>query len=254
MRRSLFAAALALVVSSALPACAIDASQTDDQEEVTETDDELTLTTGKFETFAGKDGKFYFHLLAGNGEKVLGSEGYATGAAAVNAISLIQGGVGYALRTAKSGESYFVAVAANGAVLGVSETYVTQANAERAVATVKTIVSRTKSILAAPSGAQFQVFRGLDNGYYFHLRAGNGEIVLQSQGYSSRTGAVNGATSVKANGASAASYQLLEAANGQWYFVVKAGNGAVVAHGETYASKSNAQRAIATCVELLSAK
>jgi len=253
MRTSLLAL-LALVVSSALPACAINASQTDGQEDVAETDDELTLTTGKFETFTGKDGKVYFHLLAGNGEKVLGSEGYSSAAGAINAISLIQAGVSYELRTATNGDSYFVAKAANGAVVGVSETYASKSNAERGIEAVTKIVARTQSVLAAPSGAQFQVFRGLDKGYYFHLRANNGEIVLQSQGYSTRTSAVNGATSVKSNGASAASYHLLEAANGQWYFVVKAANGAVIARGETYSSKSNAQRGINTCVELLAAK
>lgn len=251
--RSLFAVALALVVSSALPACAINASQTDDQADVTDESDDA-LSTGKFETFTGKDGKVYFHLLAGNGERVLGSEGYASGAAAINAISLLQTSATFELRTASNGESYFVAKAGNGAVLGTSETYVSESNAERAIATVKTIISRTTSILAAPSGAQFQVFKGLDKGYYFHLRAGNGEIVLQSQSYSSHTAAVNGVTSVKANGATASQYQLLAAADGQWYFVVKAANGAVVAKGETYSSKSNAQRAVNTCVELLSAR
>lgn len=254
MRNSLFALALSLVVSAALPACAIDASQTDDQDQVAETEDELTLTTGKFETFTGRDGKVYFHLLAGNGEKVLASEGYSSAAAAFNAISLIQSGATYELRTAASGETYFVVKATNGAVLGVSETYASKSNTERAIETVQKIVARTTSVLAAPSGAQFQVFRGLDKAYYFHLRANNGEIVLQSQGYSSRTGAVNSATSVKANGAIATRYQLLEAANGQWYFVLKAANGAVVARGEMYASKYNAQRGIETCVGLLAAQ
>lgn len=253
MRTSLFALALSLVVSAALPACAIDASQTDDQDQIADSEDELTLTTGKFETFTGKDGKVYFHLLAGNGEKVLASEGYSSIAAAANAISLIQSGVTYELRAAVSGESYFVAKAANGAVLGTSEMYASKSNAERGVETVQRIVAKTTSILAAPSGAQFQVFRGLDKAYYFHLRANNGEIVLQSQGYSTRTGAVNGATSVKTNGASAARYQLLEAANGQWYFVLKAANGAVIGRGELYASKYNAQRGIETVVGLLAA-
>lgn len=252
MRTSLFALALSLVVSAALPACAIDASQTD--ENVTaDSEDELTLTTGKFETFTGKDGKVYFHLLAGNGEKVLASEGYSSIAAAANAISLIQSGVTYELRAAVSGESYFVVKATNGAVLGTSEMYASKSNAERAIETVQKIVAKTTSILTAPSGAQFQVFRGLDKAYYFHLRANNGEIVLQSEAYTNRTGAVNGATSVKSNGVNAARYQLLEASNGQWYFVLKAANGAVIGRGELYASKYNAQRGIETVVGLLAA-
>src|SRR4051794_31654521 len=99
--RSLFAVALALVVSSALPACAINASQNDDQGDVTDESDDA-LSTGKFETFTGKDGKVYFHLLAGNGERVLGSEGYASGAAAINAISLLQTSATFELRTASN--------------------------------------------------------------------------------------------------------------------------------------------------------
>lgn len=254
MRPSLFALALALVVSSALPACAIDGSQTDDAEEVSETDDELALTTGKFETFTGKDGKVYFHLLAGNGENMLRSEGYSSGAAAVNAISLLQAGVSYELRTAKTGEVYFVTKSANGAVLGTSETYVSKSNAERAVETTKKIIARTTSVLAAPSGAVFQVIKSLNGGYFFHLRANNGEIVLQSQSYSSRTSAVNGVQSAKANGRVATSFELREASNGQWYFVLKAGNGQLIGRGETYASKWNAERGVATVVELLAAE
>jgi uncharacterized protein YegP (UPF0339 family) len=254
MRTSFFAAAVALLVSAALPACAIDASQAEGDEQLAETDDELTLTSGKFETFTGADGKLYFHLLAGNGEKVLASEGYASGAAAANAISLIQTGAVYELRTAKSGESYFVAKAANGAVLGTSELYASESNARRGIETVRKIVARTSSVLAAPSGAQFQVIRGLDKAYYFHLRAHNGEIVLQSQGYASRTGAMNGVASVRTNGADSTKFQLLEASNGQWYFVLKATNGAVIARGETYASRSNAQRAVQGVVGLLAAK
>ena len=36
---------------------------------------ELTKS-GRFEYFVGRDGQTYFHLLAGNGERVLASEGY----------------------------------------------------------------------------------------------------------------------------------------------------------------------------------
>lgn len=250
MRPSLFALALALVVSGALPACAMDGSQTDGDDQVSETDDELTLTTGKFETFTGTDGRIYFHLLAGNGEKVLGSQGYATVSAAVNAISVIQSGVTYELRTATNGETYFVAKSANGAVVATGETYASASNAERGLATVRKIVARTTSVLAAPSGAQFQVIRGLSGAYYFHLRAKNGEIVLASQSYSSRASAVNGVTSVQGNGRTPSRFEILEN-NGAYHFVLKAGNGAVIAHGENYVSKYNAERAVNTIVALL---
>jgi uncharacterized protein YegP (UPF0339 family) len=256
MRTSIFALAIALFAVT--PACAINADSTDGEDEVAETDDELTLTTGKFETFVGRDNQHYFHLLAGNGEKVLGSQGYATAAAAMNAIVAVQNnGVNVAsfeLRTATNGEFYFVLKAGNGGVIGVSETYVTKSNAERALSTVNKIVTRMPSVFDAPSGAKFAVFKGIDSKYYFNLRAANGEIVMQSQSYSARTSAVGGVGSVQTNGKIATRYELRETGAGQFYFVLKASNGAVIARGETYASKSNAQRGIATCVELLSAQ
>ena len=251
MRSSIFALALALFVVT--PACAIDA-QEESQEEAA--DDELTLTSGKFETFVGRDGQHYFHLLAGNGEKVLGSQGYATAAAAKNGIVSVQSNgantASYELRTASNGESYFVLEAANGSVIGVSETYVTKSNAERALTTVNKIITRTPSTFEAPSGAKFALFKGIDAKYYFNLRAANGEIMLQSQSYTAQASAVGGVSSVQINGKLASRYELRDTGNGQWYFVLKAANGAVIARGETYVSKSNAQRAIATSVELLS--
>ena len=57
--------ALALAVTACGPA---DASI--DGEQYTDESGELTASS-HFETCTGKDGKFYFHLLAGNGQKVL---------------------------------------------------------------------------------------------------------------------------------------------------------------------------------------
>jgi len=256
MRTSIFALAIALFAVT--PACAINADEQGEDEAVEAADDELTLTAGKFETFVGRDGQHYFHLLAGNGEKVLGSQGYATAAAALNAIVSVQtNGVStaaYELRTAQNGEFYFVLKAANGGVIGVSETYVTKYNAERALNTVNKIVTRMPSVFDAPSGAKFSVFKGIDAKYYFNLRAANGEIVMQSQSYSARTSAVGGVGSVQTNGKVASRYEIRATGSGEYYFVLKASNGAVIARGETYASKSNAERGVATCVELLSAQ
>lgn len=256
MRTSIFALAIALFAVT--PACAINADQQDGDEAVEAADDELTLTTGKFETFVGRDGQHYFHLLAGNGEKVLGSQGYATAAAAMNAIVSVQNNganlQSFELRTAQNGEFYFVLKAANGGTIGVSETYVTKYNAERALTTVNKIINRMPSVFDAPSGAKFAVFKGIDAKYYFNLRAANGEIVMQSQSYSARSSAVGGVGSVQSNGKIASRYELRATGAGEYYFVLKASNGAVIARGETYASKWNAERAVATCVELLSAQ
>jgi len=67
-----------------------------------------------------------------------------------------------------------------------------------------------------------------------------------------RSGATNGVASVQSNGSNPARYELRDAADGRTFFVLKASNGQNIARGELYASRSNAQRGIDTCVALLS--
>src|SRR5438552_552638 len=88
---------------------------------------------------------------------------------------------------------------------------------------------------------KFELFQGLDGKFYFHLRAKNGEIVLQSQAYASKSSAQKGVSSVELNGQKAANFQVRPAADGQYYFVLRANNSKVVGLGQTYASKSDAQ-------------
>jgi len=46
----------------------------------------------------------------------------------------------------------------------------------------------------------FNLFKSdKNNEYYFNLKAGNHEIILQSEGYKAKASAENGITSVKAN-------------------------------------------------------
>jgi uncharacterized protein YegP (UPF0339 family) len=209
---------------------------------------------GRFETFTGDDGQTYFHFLAANGEKVLQSEGYTTEASAAEGIETVRfngaHAESYQLLQAQDGQWYFNLLAGNWEVIASSELYVSRSNAERAVATVVGLVQSAARSRAART-ARFQVFRGLDGQYYFHLRAGNGEIVLQSEGYTRRASALAGSASVRANGPDAARYQVKDAANGQAYFVLMAANGQVIGVSETYASRSNAQRGATTVATLL---
>ncbi|MBL8957357.1 MAG: DUF1508 domain-containing protein [Myxococcaceae bacterium] len=258
-----FTKTLVAAFALSLTACGVDDAALETSPETDadyQVNDEALSTKGKFETFTGKDGKTYFHLLAGNGEKVLQSQGYATQASALSGIeSLKANGTDaskFSLREASDGSWYFVVIsAANGEILAASEMYVSQSNATRAMATVATVVKQTVAQGVAVTGnAKFEVFKGLDSKYYFHARALNGEIVLQSQAYTTRTSALNGVVSVNTNGAIASRYTVLPAADGQYYFVLKAANGATIARSETYSTKSNATRAVAGCVELLSSQ
>jgi uncharacterized protein YegP (UPF0339 family) len=245
-----------LVLSLALTACAVDTSAPVDNS----TDDyyvdgkEDASRPGKFETFTGVDGKFYFHMIAGNGEKVLQSQAYTSmGGVAAGIASVRTNGTDashFRVLEASDGEWYFDLIAGNGQTVATSELYVSQYNANRAVNAVVSLVTAANPAPAAPE-AKFQVFRGFDGLYYFHLRATNGEIVLQSQGYTRRTSAIAGTQSVIANGVDATKYEQRETVSGEAYFVLKAANGQVIGVSETYFSESNAQRGADTVEALI---
>jgi uncharacterized protein len=250
------------LVATAMTACGVGEADINMDEEValegvSESETALTLTQAKFQTFVGKDGQHYFHLIAGNGQKLLGSEGYTSITGAKNGIASVKTNAAldskYLLREAADGSQYFVLAAGNGQIIAVSQMYSTVSNRNRAIDTIKTIVGQIVAQEAAvPAPAKFEIFKGLDGKYYFNAKAGNGEIVLQSQGYSTRASATNGVTSVQSNGASAARYTVLEAADGRFYFNLKATNGQIIARGQLYSTRSNAQRGVDTCVALLS--
>lgn len=87
----------------------------------------------------------------------------------------------------------------------------------------------------------FEVFQG-GSSTYFRLKAANHQIILSSQGYGDRTAALNGILSVLDNAENHARYDLREAADGQWYFNLKARNGRVIGSSEMYTTAYSAQR------------
>lgn len=85
-----------------------------------------------------------------------------------------------------------------------------------------------------------------NNQYYFNLKAGNHEIILQSEGYLNKAGAENGVDSVKTNSQFDSKYHRLTAKDGQFYFNLTAGNGQVIGTSEMYVSKSGMENGIAS--------
>jgi uncharacterized protein YegP (UPF0339 family) len=251
--------ALAAVIALSLSSVACMAPTESEANEVEETTEDLVSRSAYFETFQGLDGRHYFNLMAANGENVLRSQSYTTLASAENgARSVLTNGAdkrNFDVREAKNGDYYFNLKAANGEVIGSSELYASKSNAERGARVVRSLVRLVNEAetTAAPRRERFELFTGEDGKAYFRLRAGNGEILLGSQGYTAKSSAKNGIASVQSNGKSASSFVVFEAWDGAWGVSLVAANGEVIARGETYASKSNATRAVNRMAEILSA-
>jgi uncharacterized protein YegP (UPF0339 family) len=84
---------------------------------------------------------------------------------------------------------------------------------------------------------RFELYQGNNNQYYFRLKASNGEIILVSEGYTTKDNCRKGIASVKANAPTDSNYDRLTAKNGQHYFNLKsAGNYQIIGTSEMYAS------------------
>ncbi|MFO7944266.1 MAG: YegP family protein [Anaerolineales bacterium] len=96
---------------------------------------------------------------------------------------------------------------------------------------------------------KFVIFTGKDGQFYFRLTARNGEPILASEGYKSKSGCENGIQSVKDNASEDGQYKRLEAANGEFYFRLLAKNNEVIGRSETYMSKQGRDNGIKSVME-----
>ncbi len=96
---------------------------------------------GKFEIKKAKDGQFYFHLKASNGQNILASEMYREKGSAENGIESVKKNAPddarYERKDAKNGQFMFNLKAANHQVIGTSETYTTTAARDHGIESVK---------------------------------------------------------------------------------------------------------------------
>ena len=94
--------------------------------------------------------------------------------------------------------------------------------------------------------AKYCISKGKDGKDYFVLKAGNGEVILQSQGYSSASGCENGIESVKKNASDESKFECKEAKDGRVYFVLKASNGQEIGRSQMYKSESGCKNGMAS--------
>ena len=82
--------------------------------------------------------------------------------------------------------------------------------------------------------AKFELKKAKDGQFYFHLRAGNGEIILSSEMYAAKASAENGIESVKKNAPDDSRYERKTTKNGQFMFNLKAANHEIIGTSESY--------------------
>lgn len=85
--------------------------------------------------------------------------------------------------------------------------------------------------------------------FQFNLKATNGQIILTSEGYTTKAACLNGIESVKKNGKVAARYDKKVASNGKPFFNLKATNGQIIGSSQMYANEKNMLNGVASVMK-----
>ena len=83
---------------------------------------------------------------------------------------------------------------------------------------------------------KFVITKRTNGEFQFNLKAGNGQTILASEGYTTKAACDNGIESVKKNSQDDARYDRKESSNGKPYFNLKATNGQIIGTSEMYES------------------
>ncbi|BEV03018.1 MULTISPECIES: YegP family protein [Chryseobacterium] len=80
--------------------------------------------------------------------------------------------------------------------------------------------------------------------FQFNLKAANGQVILSSEGYSSKAGCQNGIESVRKNSQDDSKFERLTAKDDRFYFNLKATNGQVIGSSQMYESDNGMEKGI----------
>jgi hypothetical protein len=86
--------------------------------------------------------------------------------------------------------------------------------------------------------ACYELKRAKSGEYFFNLLAANGQNILKSEMYSSKSAAMNGIASVQTNCSDDARYECKTSTNSKTFFVLKAKNHQIIGQSQMYESES----------------
>ena len=85
---------------------------------------------------------------------------------------------------------------------------------------------------------KFEIYPDKGGKFRFRLKATNGQIVLSSQGYSTKAAAIKGAESVKENSTDPTAFDATTTESGQFRFNIKAKNHQIIGTSQSYTTAS----------------
>ena len=91
---------------------------------------------------------------------------------------------------------------------------------------------------------KFVISQRKNGEYQFNLKAGNGQVILSSEGYAAKASCNNGIESVRTNSADDARFDRQMSTNGKYFFNLKASNGQVIGSSQMYESEASRENGI----------
>lgn len=91
---------------------------------------------------------------------------------------------------------------------------------------------------------KFEILVGKDDKVYFHLKASNGEILVSSRGYKTKSETIHAIASVMRYGQMDRYIVRRESVNGRHFFQIKSPSGRLLAWSETYQQKQGLETGI----------
>jgi hypothetical protein len=93
---------------------------------------------------------------------------------------------------------------------------------------------------------KFEVYKDKAGKFRYRLKAGNGQIILTGEAYSSKSACIDGIESVKKNSQKDSAFEVYEDKKGEFRFRLKASNGEIIGQGESYNARSGCMNGVAS--------
>jgi uncharacterized protein len=91
---------------------------------------------------------------------------------------------------------------------------------------------------------KFVISKRKNGEFQFNLKATNGQVILTSEGYTTKAACLNGVESVRKNSQEDARFDRLESSNDKFYFNLKSTNGQVVGSSQMYQAEASRENGI----------